>query len=410
MKIKLRVQNNLLQFAQFSLRNKVVLQSHFVHTHGYPHDSKSRVSALGPLIDRTSLTTISRIFARMASGVKFDCAIGSAETGKPRNVGIIFREEKTSDTTTAKDNYTPLMGFGYADACEADRLSSPSQSRIRLCRNNSNVTFGRDEHTEIYKDLLKFKAHIGNTQWTKNISPFLFGYRNNICIINIELTILALKQSLKLLQIIKKKNGKILFVNTSLKYNELIKQTALCTQQSYINDRWVSGSLTNWKQISQSIYLFEKFSFQFENFMNKNNIQISRFQKEKKRYEGLCNPLGKLTRAKPCEASPYISVFQSCSDHALSPKGSTAENFRKPHYIPDIIILTNPEENSIVIEEAKKFQIPIITFIDTNNFKIQKIHRKHPIEYIIPVNNRSMLFMHFCFNLFAITLSKSVTM
>jgi ribosomal protein S2 len=401
MKIKLRAQNNLLQLGQFSLRNKVLLQSHFVHT---LYDSKSRVSALGPLIDRTSLTTISRIFARMASGVKFDCVDTLSRVKPPNVLNVVSAKPntwsciaETSDTTTAKDNYTPLSFR------EADRLSSPSQSTC-------NVTFRRDEQTEIYKDLLKLKAHIGNTQWTKNISPFLFGYRNNICIINIELTILALKQSLKLLQIIKKKNGKILFVNTSLKYNELIKQTALCTQQSYINDRWVSGSLTNWKQISQSIYLFEKFSFQFENFMNKNNIQISRFQKEKKRYEGLCSPLGKLTRAKPSEASPYISVFQSCSDHARSPKGSTAENFRKPHYIPDIIILTNPEENSILIEEAKKFQIPIITFIDTNNFKIQKIHRKHPIEYIIPVNNRSMLFMHFCCNLFAITLSKSVTM
>jgi len=51
----------------------------------------------------------------------------------------------------------------------------------------------------IYKDLLKRKAQIGTTQWTKKVSPFLFGHRNNLYIFNLEVTIITLKQSLKLL-------------------------------------------------------------------------------------------------------------------------------------------------------------------------------------------------------------------
>jgi small subunit ribosomal protein S2 len=106
---------------------------------------------------------------------------------------------------------------------------------------------------EFINDLIRTKAHLGCMKWSKFMSPFLFGFRNNISIFHLEETIICLKQTLKFLQSIKKKNGNILFVNTSPKYSILVKKVALLLNQSYINDRWIGGTLTNWKQLSQSI-------------------------------------------------------------------------------------------------------------------------------------------------------------
>jgi ribosomal protein S2 len=96
------------------------------------------------------------------------------------------------------------------------------------------------------------------------------------------------------------------------------------------------------------------------------NIQIPLYQKAKKRYEGL----------------------------------QLSKNNKSSKYIPDIIILTNPDQNSIVIKEAQLFKIPVIGFADSNT-------NTFGIDYIIPGNNKSIYFMYFCLNLITITLQKT---
>lgn len=245
---------------------------------------------------------------------------------------------------------------------------------------NSPQNSGSDP--SLLKELFKTKAHIGRSTWVKMMSPFLLGSRNDIFIFQLELTIMCMKQVLKVLENIRKKNGHILFVNTSPKYSELVKRTALSVNQSYVNDRWVGGSLTNWKQISKSIFLFQKFSFQFENFLKIHNIQIPIYQKAKKRYEGL------IRKADIFQSKKYKKESSNQNEPALY-NGS----------LPDLIILINPDQNQIVIQEAKIYQIPIIGFADTNT-------QNKDIDYIIPGNIKSISFMYFCLNLFTIVLQR----
>jgi small subunit ribosomal protein S2 len=240
----------------------------------------------------------------------------------------------------------------------------------------------------ILQYLLNTKAHLGTQTWTNNMSKFLLGSRNGISIIHLEHTLICLKRVLQLLENMNKdqedsvmrkktffmkkemktlnKEPHILFVNTQSKYSELVKQAALKSNQSYINDRWIGGTLTNWKQISESILLYNKFSIQFERFLMIHNIQIPLYQKAKKRYEGL----------------------------------KLSKDNKSSKYIPDIIILTNPDQNNIVIKEAQLFKIPVIAFADSNT-------NTSGIDYIIPGNNKSIYFMYFCLNLITITLQKT---
>ena len=245
-------------------------------------------------------------------------------------------------------------------------MNTPKKIRTNLLPSNLFPS-------NLFNDLIKTKAHLGTMKWTKTMSPFLFGYRNKIAIFHLERIVISIKQALKVLYAIKQKKGHILFVNTAPKYTELVKITAFKTNQSYINDRWVGGMLTNWKQLSQSVFLFQKFAYQFDSFLEGNNIQIPSYEKAKKRYEGLRSNV------------PFGKEFN--------------RNTSLQAALPDIIILTNPEKNAIVIQEALKFQIPIIAFLDSNS-------KNENIQYLIPGNNQSISFMYFCFNLFAITLQR----
>jgi ribosomal protein S2 len=282
----------------------------------------------------------------------------------------------------------------------------------------SNPTLGGTKSGEFINDLIKTKAHLGCIKWSKFMSPFLFGFRNNISIFHLEETIICLKQTLKFLQSIKKRNGNILFVNTSPKYSILVKKTALLLNQSYINDRWIGGTLTNWKQLSQSIILFKKFMYQFDFFLKKNNIQITTYIKAKKRYEGLVgldrlneekDSLGGLGTKSPNQTIPIestesvYSVDQlnrelNASHPSISRSIQSIYSFNKINHLPDVIIITNPEKNIIVIQEALKYQIPIIGFVDSNI-------GHNNIQYCIPGNNQSTEFIYFCFNLFVIILN-----
>lgn len=243
-------------------------------------------------------------------------------------------------------------------------------------------------------DLFKTNAHIGTSQYEKSnqkdLTYSLYGVRNNISVFNLETTVQSLKLVLKVLENIKKKKGRVLFINTAEKYSTLIKNTAQMTNQSYVNDRWVGGTLTNWKQVSQSISLFQKFSFLFSSFLKQNNIIIPSFEKAKKRYEGLIFGNSLVT---PEGISQIVATQQA--------KPNTIE--QNYDYKPDLIILINPEENNIVIEEAKKFQIPIIGFVDSKSKNSLQSKIKH-IDYKIPGNTQSISFMYFCLNLFTITL------
>ena len=256
--------------------------------------------------------------------------------------------------------------------------------------------------SELYQDLLKVKGHLGTNTWTENMSKFLLGSRNGISIINLEYTLVCLRRVLQFLENMNKhkdtklsniqtisrtfeKRGfeltspHILFVNTHTKYSELVKQTALLSNQSYINERWIGGTLTNWKQISESILLYNKFSIQFDNFLMLNNIQIPIYQKAKKRYEGL--------------------TLKTDNRYTKGTRDFSQKSLFASSYIPDIIILTNPDQNNIVIKEAQLFKIPVIAFADTNTKTLG-------IDYIIPGNNKSIFFMYFCLNLITITLQK----
>ena len=260
---------------------------------------------------------------------------------------------------------------------------------------------------QILTELLQVKAHIGNKGWNKESSPFLLGFRkspsvhkilngkvlqrkpsfrvNQYAIFNLEKTIIALQQVLHFLKNLsqeKKSSCHILIISAGssqgsgrfqLNLPQIFSQVFLSQQKegnfqklplfSFTQEKWVGGTLTNWKQIIQSISIYSQFKDKFDLFLTKHNIQFPIYQKYDKRYQGL---------------------------HPLMTS------------LPDVVIITNPEENEIALREAHLLKIPVIGFI---NSETDLKYIRH-IDYVIPGNNKSSSFIYFCLNLFFTLLMK----
>ena len=105
------------------------------------------------------------------------------------------------------------------------------------------------------KDLLQAGVHFGHQQrfWNPKMDQYIYDTRKQISIINLELTQECLSAAASKVEDICSKGNKILFVGTKRSASKTIKEEASNIGLPYIDKRWLGGTLTNWKTISNSI-------------------------------------------------------------------------------------------------------------------------------------------------------------
>ena len=105
------------------------------------------------------------------------------------------------------------------------------------------------------RQLLEAGVHFGHQthRWNPKMAPYIFGDRNGIHIIDLAQTVPLLHQALVAVRDTVAAGGRILFVGTKRQATEVIARTAQQCAQYYMNTRWLGGTLTNWKTISNSI-------------------------------------------------------------------------------------------------------------------------------------------------------------
>src|SRR6202008_889135 len=103
--------------------------------------------------------------------------------------------------------------------------------------------------------LLEAGAHFGHQthRWNPKMDKYIFGARSNIHIIDLSQTIPLLHQALVKAREIAAGGGRVLFVGTKRQASDPIAGAARRCAQYYVNHRWLGGTLTNWRTVSQSI-------------------------------------------------------------------------------------------------------------------------------------------------------------
>jgi small subunit ribosomal protein S2 len=110
------------------------------------------------------------------------------------------------------------------------------------------------------RQLLEAGVHFGHQshRWNPKMREYIFGARNNIHIIDLAQTVPMLHRALEAVSNTVARGGRILFVGTKRQAQEAISQAAKKSAQYYVNSRWLGGTLTNWKTISESIKRLRK--------------------------------------------------------------------------------------------------------------------------------------------------------
>jgi small subunit ribosomal protein S2 len=183
------------------------------------------------------------------------------------------------------------------------------------------------------RQLLEAGVHFGhqNHRWNPKMASFIFGARNNIHIIDLAQTVPLLHQALVTVSDTVARGGRVLFVGTKRQASEAIAASAKNCAQYFINYRWLGGTLTNWKTISNSIKRLRQID----------EILLTEEQGRTKK------ELLQLTR----ERNKLEVALGGIKDMGG---------------VPDLLFVIDTNKEQIAIAEARKLHIPIVAIVDTN--------------------------------------------
>jgi small subunit ribosomal protein S2 len=198
------------------------------------------------------------------------------------------------------------------------------------------------------KALLETGVHFGHRtkRWNPKMKTFIYTERNGIHIIDLQQTIAALDRAYTMIRDTVSEDGVVLFVGTKRQAQESLAEQAQRCGMPYVNQRWLGGTLTNWRTIRQRIeYLLNLEERQergdFERLIKKEALQLER-------------EIAKLNQ-----------------------RLSGIKDMRR---LPDVLFITDVRREATAVKEANKLDIPIIAMVDTNC-------DPDPIDYIIPAND-----------------------
>ena len=198
------------------------------------------------------------------------------------------------------------------------------------------------------KALLETGVHFGHRtkRWNPKMKSFIYTERNGIHIIDLQQTMIALEKAHNTVRDTVSEEGIVLFVGTKRQAQESLAEQAQRCGMPYVNQRWLGGTLTNWRTIRQRIdYLLNLEDRQergdFERLLKKEALKLEReIVKLNQRLSGIKDMRG----------------------------------------LPDILFITDVRRETTAVKEANKLGIPIVAMVDTNC-------DPDPIDYIIPAND-----------------------
>ncbi len=202
------------------------------------------------------------------------------------------------------------------------------------------------------EDLLESGVHFGHNvrRWNPKMKEYIYGVRNNIHIFDLRITVELLNTALTKIHETVSKSGKILFVGTKKQCSEVVKELAMLNNNFYVNKRWLGGTLTNWKTISNSIKRLEE----VELFLKDNDLSKSLSKKE------------------------LLDISREKQKLELNIGGVRNLNGK-----PDLLVVFDVIKDKIAVKEAAKLNIPVVAIVDSNA-------DPENIDYIIPGNDDAL--------------------
>ncbi|WP_299843447.1 30S ribosomal protein S2 [uncultured Jannaschia sp.] len=197
------------------------------------------------------------------------------------------------------------------------------------------------------RQLLESGVHFGHQtqRWNPRMAPYIYGTKNGIHIMDLTQTVPMLDQALQVVRDTVARGGRILFVGTKRQAQKPIADAAERCAQYHMNHRWLGGTLTNWKTVSNSINrlksIDEAMETGGEGLTKKERLNMERDQLKLQASLGGIREMGGL---------------------------------------PDLLFVIDVNKEDLAIAEARKLGIPVVAVVDSNASPAG-------VDYVIPGND-----------------------
>lgn len=198
------------------------------------------------------------------------------------------------------------------------------------------------------KALLETGVHFGHRtrRWNPKMKPYIFTERNGIHILDLQQTIVLIEEAYNAIRDAVANGGDVLFVGTKRQAQDTVAREAARGNQPYVNDRWLGGTLTNWRTIRQRInYLREL---------------------ETRREAGEFDLLKKTERLR--------------IEREIEKLNLRLGGIREMRDLPALLFVVDVSHEVTAVREANSLRIPVVGVVDTNS-------DPDNIDYVIPSND-----------------------
>jgi small subunit ribosomal protein S2 len=207
-----------------------------------------------------------------------------------------------------------------------------------------------EKNSKLVEEMFAVGAHYGYSKTKRHptVKDLIYGTKNNQDIIDLEKTEAAIEAAKGRLKEIFSKGGRIIFVGNKAEIKDLTPELAKCDKISYVNNRWIGGTLTNFAEIKKRI------------------LKLKKMMEDSEKGE-----FAKFTKKEALKMEKEILKLQKYYFGLL-------ELNKKP----DAVVIVDSKDEAIAAEEAKKVGVDIISIVNTDT-------NIEGIKYPILANDRS---------------------
>lgn len=200
------------------------------------------------------------------------------------------------------------------------------------------------------REMLEAGCHFGHQTrfWNPKMGQYIFGARNKIHIINLEKTVAKFEEACKFARQLSAQGGKILFVDAKRGGREIIAAEAQRCGSCWVDQRWLGGTLTNFKTVRGTIKRLKDMELQLEDGSAAN-----------------------LTKKEALDFQRNVEKLNK-----------SIGGIKEMSALPDALFIVDVGYHKIAIQEANKLGIPVIGIVDTN-------HSPDGVDYVVPGNDDS---------------------
>ena len=196
--------------------------------------------------------------------------------------------------------------------------------------------------------LLEAGVHFGHQKrrWNPKMGEYIYTTRDDIYIIDLQKTSKCIDKAYEALKAIAEDGGKVLFVGTKKQAQEAAEESATRTNMYFVNERWLGGTLTNFRTIRSRVRRMEEI--------------------EKMEQDGTFDLL------------PKKEVIGLKKEYEKLNKN--LRGIRDMKKLPQALVIVDPKKEEIAIKEARILNIPVFGVVDTNC-------DPDMVDYVIPGND-----------------------